>query len=137
MADATALFSDGLDLLAEFLARSRAVDDGIAASYDQLQQWHAAAAELARWSGAAGDAIVLDQSALRITVPPDLWNQLYARALCTGRDVAPDRTGVATRGVGGMLAALSRLPAMAAEMQHSGTEIHMDGMDDAPWLLLP
>nr|WP_314627325.1 DapH/DapD/GlmU-related protein [uncultured Noviherbaspirillum sp.] len=137
MADATALFSDGLDLLAEFLARSRAVDDGIDASYDQLQQWHAAAAELARWSGAAGNAIVLDQSALRITVPPDLWNQLYARALGVGREVAPDRTGVATRGVGGMLAALSRLPAMAAEMQHSGTEIQMDGVDDAPWLLLP
>jgi UDP-3-O-[3-hydroxymyristoyl] glucosamine N-acyltransferase len=137
MADATALFSDGLDLLAEFLACSRAVDDGIAASYDQLQQWRAAAAELARWSGADGEAIVLDQAALRITVPPALWNKLYARALCTGRDVAPDPTGVATRGVGGMLATLSRLPAMAAEMQHSGTEIDMADVDDAPWLLLP
>ena len=52
---------------------------------------------------------MLDQSALRITVPPDLWNQLYARALCTGREVAPDRTGVATRGVGGMLAARAEL----------------------------
>ena len=90
MAGATALFSDGLDLLAEFLACSHAVDDGIAATYDQPLRWHAAAAELARWSGpgpTGAHAIVLDHAALRITVPPALWNQLYSQALSAGRAV--------------------------------------------------
>lgn len=140
MAGATALFSDGLDLLAEFLACSHAVDDGIAATYDQPLRWHAAAAELARWAGAgpAGShAIVLDHATLRITVPPALWNQLYGQALSAGRAVPPDRTGLATRGAGGMLAALSRIPAMAGAVRHVGPEHVMDNDDAEPWLLLP
>jgi UDP-3-O-[3-hydroxymyristoyl] glucosamine N-acyltransferase len=142
MAGATALFSDGLDLLAEFLATSHAVDDGIAATYDQPLRWHAAAAELARWSGAGpaeAGAIVLDQAALRITVTPALWNQLYARALSSGRSVAPDRMGIATRGVGGMLAELSLFPAMAALQGRSAPRPDRDAdhdADDEPWLLL-
>ena len=140
MAGATALFSDGLDLLAEFLASSHAVDDGIAVVYDQPVRWHAAAAELARWSGAGAagaNDIVLDQATLRITVTPALWNQLYARALSAGRSVTPDRTGMATRGAGGMLAELSRLPAMAGTILHIGPELVMDDADAEPWLLLP
>ena len=140
MAGATALFSDGLDLLAEFLASSHAVDDGIAVVYEQPVRWHAAATELARWSGVAlgsASGIVLDQAALRITVTPALWNQLYARALSAGRSVAPDRTGMATRGAGGMLAELSRLPAMAGAVLHIGPELVTDDADAEPWLLLP
>ena len=36
MPGATTLFSDGLDLLAEFLACSRGAADGIEATYDDL-----------------------------------------------------------------------------------------------------
>ena len=140
MAGATALFSDGLDLLAEFLASSRVAGDGIEARYAQPVRWQAAAAELARWSGADQanvNGIVLDQAALRITVTPELWNQLYARALSAGRAVPPDRTGVATRSVGGMLAELSMLPAMAEVLWRSGTAVSSRNAYHDPWLLLP
>lgn len=52
MAGATALFSDGLDLLAEFLASSQAVDDGMAVVYDQPVRASSAAAACQRtgWS---------------------------------------------------------------------------------------
>jgi UDP-3-O-[3-hydroxymyristoyl] glucosamine N-acyltransferase len=140
MADATALFSDGLDLLAEFLASSHAADDGISVTYDQPVGWHAAAAELRRWSGASpgsADGITLDQAALRITVTPELWNRLYASALSAGRSVAPDRSGLGTRGVGGMLAELSLFPAMAEMLRGTETALANDDADDQAWLLLP
>lgn len=140
MAGATALFSDGLDSLAEFLASSQSDGDAISATYDDAARWHAAAAELARWSGASpgsADGIVQDEAALRITVTPELWNQLYARALSAGRSVAPDSTGVATRGVGGMLAELSPIPAMAEALRSSETTTVNHSAHDEPWLLLP
>ncbi|MET0962277.1 MAG: hypothetical protein ABWY05_05590 [Noviherbaspirillum sp.] len=139
MAGASALFSDGLDLLAEFLACSRPAADGIAASYEQPEPWRAAAAELARWSQAdAADAgcLVLDEATLRIIAPEPLWNRLYARALLLGRTVAPDRIGLRTRGAGGMLAALSGIPALAQALR----PVAAPGLADAngePWLLLP
>ena len=136
MAGATALFSDGLDLLAEFLASSHSVEHGIAATYDHPMRWHATAVELARWSG-SGDTIVLDQAALRITMPPVLWNQLYGQALHAGRRVAADGAGIATRGAGGMLAELSRLPAMADALQSVTAPAFPEGADAEPWLLLP
>lgn len=138
MPGATALFSDGLDLLAEFLACSRLVADGIAVRYDNAAQWRAAAAELARWSEGeppAAGAIALDEASLCIMVAEPLWNRLYARALGLGRTVAPDRIGLATRGAGGMLAELSRIPEMAATLQPEPA-----GLSDAhgePWQLLP
>jgi hypothetical protein len=123
MADATALLSDGLDLLAEFLASSRAVDDDIVVTYDEQSRWHATAVELACWSDAGADGengFVLDEAALRIKVSPAFWNRLYAGALASGRAVPPDRTGGATRGVGGMLAELSRVPDLAGALLGGG-----------------
>lgn len=141
MAGATALFSDGLDLLAEFLASSQSDGDAISVTYEHAAHWRATAVELGRWSGAgpeAADGITLDQAALRITVTPDLWNRLYARALSTGRSVAPDRSGIATRGVGGMLAELSLFPAMAEVLRSTEKAVaNDDAHDDEPWLLLP
>lgn len=140
MADATALLSDGLDLLAEFLASSRAVDDDIVVTYGEQSRWHATATELACWSdaGTAGaNDLVLDQAGLCIRVSPGFWNRLYAGALATGRAVPPDRTGVATRGVGGMLAELSRVPDLAGALLGGGAEVLMDDGEDEPWLLLP
>ena len=138
MPGATALFSDGLDLLAEFLACSRPTADGIAVSYDRIVQWRAAAAELIRWSETDGpDAgrIALDEAGLCITIAEPLWNRLYARALSLWRTVAPDRIGLATSGAGGMLAELSRVPGMMHALQPAPLEL--TGADGEPWLRMP
>ena len=111
MRTATAFFSDGLDLIAQFLACSQPADGGIAASFANPAELHAAAAMLRQWSD--GD-IMVTEAALRITVSETVWNTLYAGALSAGRPVRPDRIGLSTRGAGGMLAELSMAPALLA-----------------------
>ena len=139
MPGATALFSDGLDLLAEFLACSRVAADGIEAIYDDLAQWRAASGELMRWS--AGDVpdagpVTFDEARLRIVVPETLWNRLYARVLSAGRAAVSDRLGLATRGAGGMLASLSAIPAMTQALWTATASAGLADEEGAAWLLL-
>jgi hypothetical protein len=109
MRTATAFFPDGLDLIAQFLACARPADGGIAVSFGSLAELRVAAAALEHWgSGALGEgAIVPSEPAMRIAVSDALWNTLYARAFSIGRPVTPDRTGLSSRGAGGMLAELN------------------------------
>ena len=141
MHQATAFYYDGLDVIAEFLACSRPAADGIAAVYQDQAQWDHAMRQLTRWSRGRG-LVGGDQAALRISVGADTWDRLYAAALSVGRATAPDETGLAARGVGGMLAELSAVPLMADALEpraiHPSLRSADAGaaQDEEPWLRL-
>lgn len=141
MHQATAFYSDGLDLLAEFLASSRPSADGAAAVYADQAHWTQAMRQLGRWSRGHGE-LRGDRQALRIEVGAGAWNHLYAAALSAGRATAPDALGMAARGAGGMLAELSAVPLLAQALQPSSFHAAPRGdvpeaaQRNEPWLCL-
>ena len=141
MHQATTFYSDGLDVIAEFLACSRPAADGIVAVYQDPRQYEHAMRQLARWNRSHG-LISGDEAALRIGVSTGTWNGLYAAALSMGRAATPDAIGMSVRGAGGMLAELSAVPLMADAMQPCDSHPHLRspgqgaGHEDGPWLQL-
>lgn len=141
MHQSTTFYSDGLDVIAEFLACARPAADGIVAVYQDQRQWDHAMRQLARWSRGHG-LVSGDEAALRISVSASTWNGLYAAALSIGRAATPDAIGMAARGAGGMLADLSAVPLMADALQPCDSHPHLRsadlgaGHEDGPWLQL-
>ena len=141
MHQATTFYSDGLDVIAEFLACSRPTADGIVALYQDQRQYEQAMRQLVRWNRGHG-LVKGDGAALRIGVSAGTWNALYAAALSLGRAAAPDAIGMAARGTGGMLAELSALPLLADALQPCASHPHLRSADPGaghggePWLQL-
>lgn len=152
MHQATTFYSDGLDVIAEFLACSRPAADGIVAVYQDQRQYEHAMRQLARWNRSQG-LISGNEAALRISVSAGTWNGLYAAALSMGRAATPDgismgraatpdAINMATCGAGGMLAELSSVPLMADALQPCDSHPHLRGPgpgaghEDGPWLQL-
>jgi UDP-3-O-[3-hydroxymyristoyl] glucosamine N-acyltransferase len=141
MHQATTFYSDGLDVIAEFLACSRPAADGIVAVYQDQRQYEHAMRQLARWNRSQG-LISGNEVALRISVSAGTWNGLYAAALSMGRAATPDAIGMSTCGAGGMLAELSSVPLMADALQPCASHPHLHspgpgaGHEDGPWLQL-